>query len=65
MPQIAMCKWSSISDQIRAGSQSERPKRDRIRLAYHFKKLKLLDSEVVTTRAEFARHLHEPELRQS
>ena len=55
LPRIEMFKWNSVSDQIRAESESERPKRDRMRLAYQYQKL--LDSKVVTTRAELARHL--------
>ncbi len=35
LPEIEMFKWNSISDQIRAESESAIPKRDRMRLARH------------------------------
>ena len=50
-----MFKWNSISDQIRAESESAAPKRDRMRLALHYQAL--LDSGEVETRAELARYL--------
>lgn len=50
-----MFKWNSISDQIRAESTSEPPKRDRMRLAHHYQGL--LDSGEFETRAELARFL--------
>jgi DNA-directed RNA polymerase specialized sigma subunit len=50
-----MFKWNSISDQILAESQSEVPKRDRMRLAFYYQSL--LDSGEVSTRAELARFL--------
>lgn len=55
MPQIEMLKWNSISDQIRAETEPERPKWDPMRLAHRYQNL--LDLKVVTTRAELARHL--------
>jgi DNA-binding MarR family transcriptional regulator len=50
-----MFKWSSVSDQIRAESESAKPKRDPMRLAHHYQAL--LDSGEVETRAELARLL--------
>ena len=50
-----MFKWKSISDSIRTESELAKPKRDPMRLAYQYQDL--LDSKVVTTRAELARHL--------
>ena len=50
-----MFRWNSISDQIRAETEAERTKRDPMRLAHQYQDL--LDSKVVTTRAELARHL--------
>ena len=50
-----MFKWNSILDQIRAESESARPKRDRMGLAYYYQSL--LDSGEVSTRAELARFL--------
>ena len=50
-----MFKWNSISDQIRAETESEKPKRDRMRLARYYQSL--LDSDAVNTRAELARYL--------
>ena len=55
LPQFEMFKWNSISDQIRAESESARPKRDRMGLAYYYQSL--LDSGEVSTRAELARFL--------
>ena len=55
LPHVEMFKWNSISDLIRAESESAAPKRDRMRLARKYQEL--LDSGVVDTRAELARHL--------
>lgn len=54
-PEIEMFKWNSISNQIRAETESVKPKRDRMRLARYYQSL--LDSGEVSTRAELARHL--------
>ncbi len=50
-----MFERNSISDSIRNESEVAKPKRDPMRLAYQYQDL--LDSKVVTTRAELARHL--------
>ena len=50
-----MFKWNSILDQIRVESESAKPKRDRMRLAYEYQAL--LDSGAVGSRADLARHL--------
>ena len=50
-----MFKSNAITDQIKTESQSEKPKRDRRRLAYYYQSL--LDFGEVTTRAELARHI--------
>ena len=55
LPYIEIFKWNSILDRIRAESESARPKRDRMRLAFQYQEL--LDSGVVETRAELAHHL--------
>ena len=55
MPSIEMFKWNSISDRIRTESESAKPKRDRFRLALQYQEI--LDSGVVETRADLARHL--------
>ena len=55
LPQIEMFKWDSISAGIRRESESAKPKRDRMRLAYKYQEL--LDSGEVKTRAELARYL--------
>ncbi len=55
LPKIEMFKWNSISDQIRAESESEAPSRDRMRLAFYYQSL--LDSGELSTRAELSRHL--------
>lgn len=55
LPHIEMFKWNSILDQTRLESEVRRPRRDRMRLARHYQSL--LDSGVVTTRAELARFL--------
>ena len=55
MPEIELFKWNSISEQLRAESESATPKRDRMRLARNYQSL--LDSGEVSTRAELARHL--------
>lgn len=55
MPQVEMFKRNSISDQLRAKSESATPKRDRMRLAFYYQSL--LDSGEVETRAELARFL--------
>ena len=55
LPHIEMFKWNSILDQTRLESEVRRRRRDRMRLARHYQSL--LDSEVVTTRAELARFL--------
>lgn len=50
-----MYKWNSISGKIRAESEAEKPKRDRMRLARHYQSL--LDSGECESRAALARHL--------
>ena len=55
LPYVEMFKWNSIYDQIRSESESAKPKRDRMRLAYQYQNL--LDSGEVETRAELARYL--------
>ena len=55
MPEIEMFKWNSISDRMRAESESVKPKRDRMRLAIYYQSL--IDSGEVSTRAELARFL--------
>ena len=55
MPHVELFQWNSIYEQIRAESESAAPKRDRMRLAFYYQSL--LDSGMVETRAELARHL--------
>ena len=55
MPEIEMFKWNSISDRMRAESESVKPKRDRMRLAIYYQSL--IDSGEVSTRAELTRFL--------
>ena len=55
LPHIEIFKWDSILDQTRLESEVRRPRRDRMRLARHYQSL--LDSGVVTTRAELAKFL--------
>ena len=55
MPEIELFKWNSILGRIRAETESAKPKRDPMRLVFHYQDL--LDSKVVTTRAELARDL--------
>ena len=55
MPHIEMFTWNSILEQIHAKLEAKWPKRDRMRLAHKYQKM--LDSEVVATRAELARYL--------
>ncbi|MDG2130020.1 MAG: hypothetical protein P8K08_18625 [Fuerstiella sp.] len=50
-----MFKWNSISDRMRAESESVKPKRDRMRLAIYYQSL--IDSGEVSTRAELTRFL--------
>lgn len=55
LPEIEMFKWNSISDQMGAESESQKPSRDRMRLAHYYQSL--LDSGKVQTRAELSRYL--------
>ena len=55
LPYIEKFKWNSISEQIRAESESAACKRDRMRLAFSYQSL--FDSGEVSTRAELARFL--------
>ena len=52
---VEIFKWNSISDQIRAERDAEKPKRNRMRLALHCQSL--LDSREVRTRSELVGHL--------
>lgn len=51
---IEMFQWNTISDQIQAESEAEKPIQDRMRPARYYRLL--LDSGDVSTRAELARY---------